>query len=143
MYNILNCQQEDSVLRFTFGTLDFEDRIWHHAVLVHPLTEWFENALRPLARRYGKETTTKQIIDSVADMAERASVPFASVDWLGLALLAVQSYCDAAADLATDASPETEERVSESAVLAEVLAEVSEQSASAINSRFSPGAKAA
>jgi hypothetical protein len=132
MYTLLDSSQDGPVLHFTFATPGLEDHEWHHATLAHPITEWFHEALRPVAQQNGQDLTADAIISSIAKLAAHELIPIAAVDWLGLALLGVQFYCDAAGQLASTDTPEVRQNCSYAGTLAAVLCDISEQFAGAV-----------
>jgi hypothetical protein len=136
MYNLLDYRAEGPVLHFTFVSPGDEEHVWCHAALADPLVRWFSESLRPLASTVGKDLSVDNIVERVQELAARDLMPTASIDWLGLALLANRQYAEAVAALAAEESLERERDCSENAILAERLSRISEEFSCALGERL-------
>jgi hypothetical protein len=138
MYSLLDYSQDGPVLHFVYASLGLDDRAWHHTMLAQPCSDWLQETLVPLAAKSEKAPTTREVVQCVAELAEREKIPVADVDWLGLALLAQQSFCETAATLAVTDTPELRRQLAVFARLEETLSEAAEESAIAVQGSRCP-----
>jgi len=136
VYSVLSYQECGPVLCFSFATPGIEEHEWHHTVLGHPISEWLDKALLPLAMEEKENLTAKQVVTCVTELAAKELIPATAIDWLGLALLASQRYREIAIKLATSDSIAIQEQCSAVSALVPVLSDVSERFAQVIYAKL-------
>jgi hypothetical protein len=137
MYSVLDFCQDKKVLRFTFSTPGLEEHEWHHTALAEPIVGWYNDILVPLVNQHGESLTAEDVVQAVSRSAAQQLIQLTSVDWLGLALLAAQICREFAARLATNDTLESQQMYLQRATLGRVLAKISENVASAVQSKLS------
>jgi hypothetical protein len=135
IYSLLDYSCDNSVLRFTYATAGIEEHDWHYAALVHPTVDWFEDVRHGLAGQH--KLTVEAALERISELAAIACVPITAVDWLGLALFALQSYREAAGRLAASNSPEAREECLQFRALSDTFAEIADQFSTAVQDRLS------
>lgn len=133
MFSILAFRQEGDVLHFTMVEPQGDVVEQHHAAVAHCVVPWIDEILLPYARERGPSLGTDEVVNCIRRQAIRDGIPFESVDWLGLVLLAEQRYYEAAASLAVSDSPDLQQRLSSARTLAHTLGTIYGQIAQAIS----------
>lgn len=132
MFSILAFRREGDVLHFTM-VAPYRDAVeQHHAAVAHRIIPCIDALLLPLVQEHGPSLRAEEVIHYLHSKVTEEGIPFASVDWLGLALFAEQRSCEAAEALARNDSPEVQERLCSTTTLAQLLWGLYEQVAQAI-----------
>lgn len=142
MFSILAFRREGNVLHFTIVAPQRDAVKQHHAAVADRVVPCIDEILLPLAQQRGPSLSTDDVVHSIHRQVTEEGVPFASVDWLGLALFAEQRSCEAAEALARRDSFEVQQRIASTTTLAHILWNVYEQIAQVIAAAF-PEPKAA
>lgn len=136
VYSVLSYQKSGPILRFTFTTAGIDEHAWHHTAIGHPIGEWFDTSLIPLASSEGQCLTDTKVVQCVTKRAQAELIPASAIDWLGLALLASQRYREVAAKIADSDSPDLQDECAAVSALVPILSDIAERFAQAIQAKL-------
>jgi hypothetical protein len=140
MLNLITWHEDGPVVRYPFGTSGPEDEVWEHTAVIAPLASCYEEALLPLAGEQGERLTADAVLRAAVGWAAGAQTPAAGIDWLGLALYAVQRHRQALGQLLVRPPAECQAACDATAILAEVLEQLYERLARALRTELGSAA---
>jgi hypothetical protein len=136
MLDLITWREDGPVFHYPFGRSGLEDEVWEHTAVIAPLAACYDVALLPLSRERGSDLTAEEVLRAAVRWVQTTQAPAGGIDWLGLALYAVQRHRAALAQLSARPREEGQADCQTTAKFADLLEEVYEKVLRAIHTEF-------